>query len=79
MPSLVGMRFDKLTLKTQEALSEAQSLATGRGHGQITPSHLLRALVDQPGGRGAPMLQKLGVPEAGLRRSSRARSRVCRR
>jgi ATP-dependent Clp protease ATP-binding subunit ClpB len=39
------MRFDKLTLKSQEALSEAQSLATARGHSQITPAHLLRALV----------------------------------
>ena len=38
------MRFDKLTLKSQEALSEAQSAATERGHSQITLAHLLRAL-----------------------------------
>ncbi|MBW2236511.1 MAG: ATP-dependent chaperone ClpB [Deltaproteobacteria bacterium] len=44
------MRFDKLTIKGQEALSEAQSLATSRGHSQITPGHLLRALLDQPEG-----------------------------
>jgi ATP-dependent Clp protease ATP-binding subunit ClpB len=56
------MRFDKLTLKSQEALSEAQSLATGRGHSQITPAHLLRALVAQPEGSTVPILQKIGVP-----------------
>jgi ATP-dependent Clp protease ATP-binding subunit ClpB len=56
------MRFDKLTLKSQEALSEAQSLATGRGHSQITPAHLLRALVGQPEGSTVPILQKIGVP-----------------
>jgi ATP-dependent Clp protease ATP-binding subunit ClpB len=56
------MRFDKLTLKSQEALSEAQSLATGRGHSQITPAHLLRALVAQTEGSTVPILQKIGVP-----------------
>jgi ATP-dependent Clp protease ATP-binding subunit ClpB len=56
------MRFEKLTLKSQEALSEAQSLATGRGHSQITPAHLLRALVAQPEGSTVPILQKIGVP-----------------
>jgi ATP-dependent Clp protease ATP-binding subunit ClpB len=56
------MRFDKLTVKSQAALSEAQSLATGRGHSQITPAHLLRALVGQPDGSTVPILQKIGVP-----------------
>jgi ATP-dependent Clp protease ATP-binding subunit ClpB len=60
------MRFDKLTLKSQEALSEAQSLATSRGHSQITPAHLLRALVAQTEGSTVPILQKIGVPIDGL-------------
>ena len=55
------MRFDKLTIKGQEALSEAQSLATSRGHSQIQPAHLLRALLAQPEGSTVPVLQKLGV------------------
>jgi ATP-dependent Clp protease ATP-binding subunit ClpB len=55
------MRFEKLTLKSQAALSEAQSLATSRGHSQITPAHLLRALVAQPEGSTVPILQKIGV------------------
>jgi ATP-dependent Clp protease ATP-binding subunit ClpB len=55
------MQFDKLTIKSQEALSEAQSLAASRGHGEIQPSHLLRGLLGQPEGSTIPILQKLGV------------------
>jgi ATP-dependent Clp protease ATP-binding subunit ClpB len=55
------MRFDKLTIKSQEAISEAQSQATSRGHGEIAPAHLLRALLGQPEGSTVPVLQKLGV------------------
>jgi ATP-dependent Clp protease ATP-binding subunit ClpB len=64
------MRYDRLTLKGQEALSEAQSLAAGRGHGQITPAHLLAALLAQPEGAVVPILQKLGVPLEGLRQQT---------
>jgi ATP-dependent Clp protease ATP-binding subunit ClpB len=60
------MRYEKLTLKSQEALSEAQSGATSRGHSQITPAHLLRALVGQPEGSTVPILQKIGVSLDGL-------------
>jgi ATP-dependent Clp protease ATP-binding subunit ClpB len=66
------MRFDKLTVKGQEALSEAQSLATSRGHSQIAPAHLLRALLDQPEGAVVPILQKLGVALEPLRQALEA-------
>jgi ATP-dependent Clp protease ATP-binding subunit ClpB len=56
------MRLDKLTIKSQEALAEAQSLASSRGHSEILPAHLLRALLGQPEGSTLPVLQKLGVP-----------------
>jgi ATP-dependent Clp protease ATP-binding subunit ClpB len=56
------MRFDKLTIKSQEALAEAQSLASARGHSEIQPAHLLSALLGQPEGSTLPVLQKLGVP-----------------
>ncbi|MEE8473860.1 MAG: Clp protease N-terminal domain-containing protein, partial [Myxococcota bacterium] len=56
------MRMDKLTIKSQEALAEAQSLASSRGHSEILPAHLLRALLAQPEGSTAPVLQKLGAP-----------------
>jgi ATP-dependent Clp protease ATP-binding subunit ClpB len=54
--------MDKLTIKSQEALAEAQSLAASRGHSEILPAHLLRALLGQPEGSTVPVLQKLGVP-----------------
>ncbi len=56
------MRFDKLTIKSQEALSEAQSAAGSRGHSEIQPAHLLAALLGQAEGSTVPVLQKLGVP-----------------
>ncbi len=62
MLRLLAMRFDKLTIKSQEALAEAQSLAASRGHSEIAPAHLLRALLAQPEGSTIPVLQKLGVP-----------------
>ena len=67
------MRFDKLTIKSQEAVAEAQSLATARGHSQITPSHLLKVLLEQPEGSTVPILQKIGIPIDGLQTSLEGR------
>jgi ATP-dependent Clp protease ATP-binding subunit ClpB len=53
--------MDKLTTKFQLALQEAQSLALGREHQMIEPTHLLTALLDQDGGSVRPMLSKAGV------------------
>ena len=44
------MRFDKLTIKSQEALQDAQSQAEKREHQQVEPEHLLYSLLDQAGG-----------------------------
>jgi len=44
------MRTDKLTAKFQMALADAQSLAVGRDHQFIEPTHLMLALLDQEGG-----------------------------
>jgi ATP-dependent Clp protease ATP-binding subunit ClpB len=55
------MRFDKLTIKSQEALQEAQSLCSSRGHQTLEATHLLAALLGQPEGSTIPVLQKLGV------------------
>ena len=70
------MRFDKLTIKGQEALSEAQNLAATRGHSEILPAHLLRALLGQPEGSTIPVLQKLGVPVDVLQSELEARHRL---
>src|SRR5436190_4430047 len=55
------IRFDKLTLKSQEALKAAQGHAQERGNPQIAPEHLLWALVQQKDGVVLPVLQKLGA------------------
>src|SRR3982751_4184553 len=41
------MDFNKLTIKSQEAVAAAQELARRRGNPEITPDHLLLALLDQ--------------------------------
>jgi ATP-dependent Clp protease ATP-binding subunit ClpB len=41
------MDFNKLTLKSQEAIAAAQELARRRGNPEITPDHLLLALLEQ--------------------------------
>src|SRR5690349_8348120 len=55
------IRFDKLTLKGQEALQSAQSHAQEKGNPQVTPEHLLWALIEQKDGVVLPILQKLGI------------------
>ena len=55
------IRFDRLTIKTQEALAEAQKLAERAGHQQIDVEHLALALVRQREGLTHNLLQKLGV------------------
>src|SRR5688572_6304237 len=55
------IRFDKLTLKSQEALQAAQAHAQESGNPEIAPEHLLWALVQQKDGVVLPVLQKLGA------------------
>ncbi len=61
------MRMDKLTSKFQMALAEAQSLAVGRDHQQIEPTHLMVALLDQEGGSVRPLLAQAEVNVNALR------------
>ena len=49
---------NKLTHKTSEALGAAQSLARERNHSQVTPEHLLAALVSQPESVVLPVLER---------------------
>lgn len=55
------MRFDKLTLKSQEAFQSAQQKATELQHQNIDAEHLLLALLDQDGGIVRPILDKIGA------------------
>jgi ATP-dependent Clp protease ATP-binding subunit ClpB len=55
------IRFDKFTLKSQEAIQAAQAQAQERGNPQLAPEHLLWALIQQKEGVVLPVLQKLGA------------------
>ncbi len=61
------MDVNKLTIKSQEALSEAQKLAGDLNHQQVEGAHLLRALLGEPEGVVYPLLQKLGAQPQRLR------------
>jgi len=54
--------MDKITIKAQEALAEAQQTCTRRSHPQVEPLHLMDALLRQEGGVVAPLLEKVGLP-----------------
>ena len=54
------MDIEKFTLKAQEALQEAKSIAERKHHQQIDVEHVLLALLDQKEGIVIPILQKLG-------------------
>jgi ATP-dependent Clp protease ATP-binding subunit ClpB len=55
------MRFDKFTIKSQELIQNAQSLASSNNHQQIDPEHLLSIMLKEPEGISRAMLNKLGV------------------
>ena len=57
------MRYDKLTIKGQEALVEAERLCGEQSNPQIEPEHLLKTLLIQEEGIIPPILSKLGVAQ----------------
>ena len=63
----MAFRFDKLTVKAQEAVQRAQHLAQERGHQQMVPLHLLASLLEEEQGIVRPLLQKIGanLPQLG--------------
>ncbi|MDQ6822146.1 MAG: ATP-dependent chaperone ClpB [Actinomycetota bacterium] len=63
------MQPDRFTIKSQEALQAAQRLADERRNPQTTPEHLLAVLLEQDGGVVAPVLRKVGVDPAAVRRA----------
>jgi ATP-dependent Clp protease ATP-binding subunit ClpB len=58
---------NRFTRKTGEALQAAQTLAREQNHSQVTPEHLLAALVSQPEGVVLPVLERVGVPAKTVR------------
>src|SRR5205085_11362473 len=66
------MNPDRFTIKTREAITAAQSLAEERRHPQVTPEHLLAALLEQTETVVTPLLRKVGADAAGIRRETNA-------
>ena len=62
------MRFDKLTLKTQELLQNAQTLAAGRQHQQLEPEHMVAAMLAEKESIARSILHKLGASAEGVQR-----------
>src|SRR5690554_3770207 len=61
------MQEDRFTIKAQEAVAAAQQLARGAGNPEITPTHLLQALLSQQDSFPVPILERLGVDLDSLR------------
>ncbi len=66
------MNINTFTEKAQEALLTAQTLATDLTHSEVTPEHLLVALVEQKGGAVASVLTKAGQQPAKVASDARA-------
>jgi len=57
----MAFRLDKLTIKAQEAVQQAQEIAADAGNPQIDPLHLLAGLLTESEGVVRPLLDKIGV------------------
>ena len=55
------MRFDKLTVRAQEAFQDAQALAERLSHSQVDAEHLLLAMLRQTEGSARPLIQRVGA------------------
>src|SRR5678815_5414143 len=55
------MNINRLTEKAQESVLAAQNLATQMNHAEVTPEHLLVALIEQEGGIVPSILRKLNL------------------
>jgi ATP-dependent Clp protease ATP-binding subunit ClpB len=63
----MAIRWDRFTLKSQEAVQAASGYAAEHGNPEILPLHLLAALIEDKDGVIVPVLEKVGVPTAQLR------------
>jgi len=63
----MAIRWDKFTVKAQEAVQRANELASEHGNAELVPVHLLAALVEDREGIVSPVLEKIGIgPQAVL-------------
>jgi ATP-dependent Clp protease ATP-binding subunit ClpB len=64
---IMAIRWDKFTVKAQEAVQRANDLASEHGNAEVLPLHLLAALIEDKEGIVPPVLEKIGIgPQAVL-------------
>ena len=57
----MAIRWDKLTVKAQEAMQRANDLASEHGNPELQPVHILAALMEDREGIVAPLLERVGL------------------
>src|SRR5882757_3391048 len=57
----MAIRWDKFTVKAQEAVQRASQLASDHGNPELLPVHLLAGLVEDKEGIVTPVLEKIGI------------------
>jgi len=63
----MAIRWDKFTVKAQEAVQRANEIASEHGNPELLPVHLLAALLEDKEGIVPPVLEKIGIgPQAVL-------------
>src|SRR3984885_14793290 len=58
----MAIKWDKFTVKSQEAIQQAQGFAAENGNPEVLPLHLMAALLEDKEGDVLPVLEKAGVP-----------------
>ncbi|HTC73980.1 MAG TPA: ATP-dependent chaperone ClpB [Edaphobacter sp.] len=58
----MAIKWDRLTVKSQEAVQAASGLAAENGNPEVLPLHLMAALLEDREGVVIPVLEKVGVP-----------------
>ena len=61
------MKYDKYTIKAQEALASAQQLVMAKGNTVLSPLHLLHVLLDDDNGAAVTILKKIGTDVTPMR------------
>src|SRR5512147_568558 len=64
----MAIRWDKFTVKAQEAVQRANDIATEHGNPELLPVHLLAALLEDKEGIVPPVLEKIGIGPQGVLR-----------
>jgi len=62
----MAIRWDKFTVKAQEAVQRASELASEHGNPELLPVHLLAGLIEDKEGIVTPVLEKIGIGPQGV-------------